>query len=299
VVVQVVEIDETAVQLTKALNGARDRGVAVAVGPLTRTLASAVGDGRVPAPLPLITLTLPDNDVALAPASLAFGLSAEVEARQIVRAALRELPTRATVVPLAGPRFVVLAGSSPLARRVATAFRSELRDAGEAVSSIDARVTYDALQTLTEQMAARKPDAAFFALEAREAAAIRPRLSRALPIYATSQINLGGAEATLLAPELEGVRFVDAPWLLEPDHPAVMVHSRPDQALSGELQRLYALGIDAYRLALEWAQGKRAFQIDGVTGALRVDREHATRVERLPTLAVFRNGVIERTGLGQ
>jgi len=72
------------------------------------------------------------------------------------------------------------------------------------------------------------------------------------------------------------------------------VYPRSEVALSGELQRLYALGIDAYRVMLEWLAGKRAFDLDGVTGRLRVDRNRGPRVERWPTLAVFRSGKIER-----
>jgi outer membrane PBP1 activator LpoA protein len=106
--------------------------------------------------------------------------------------------------------------------------------------------------------------------------------------------HLGGAEAALLAPDLEGVRFVDMPWLLEPDHPAVAVFPRSEQPLTGELQRLYALGIDAYRLAVDWLQGRRAFELDGVTGQLRIDRARSARVERRPSFAVFRGGRIER-----
>ena len=84
------------------------------------------------------------------------------------------------------------------------------------------------------------------------------------------------------------------PWLIDPQHPAVMVYPRAEIALSGELQRLYALGIDAYRLLLEWLAGHRAFELDGVTGRLRVDRARSARVERWPTVAVFRSGRIER-----
>ena len=46
------------------------------------------------------------------------------------------------------------------------------------------------------------------------------------------------------------------PWLLSPDHPAVLSYARPDQAQANiEYQRFYALGIDAYRIARGPAQG--------------------------------------------
>jgi outer membrane PBP1 activator LpoA protein len=165
---------------------------------------------------------------------------------------------------------------------------------------LEVKVGYAVLQTLAERLPQLKEvQAALAALDAREAAFIRPRLPAALPVYATSQVNLGGAEAALLAADLEGVRFVDMPWLLEPDHPAVMIYPRAEVALSGELQRLYALGIDAYRLAAEWVAGRRDFELDGVTGRLRVQRDRSARVERTPLAAVFRSGRIERLESGR
>jgi outer membrane PBP1 activator LpoA protein len=291
VAIQLLEVEDNVVQLRSALTSAQKHGARIVVGPLTRTLVNSLGDGRVVAPLPLLTLNLPESDAAIAPESLAFGLAVVAESRQVVRLALRDQPPPA--VPPANPRFLILAGESPLDRRMATAFSNSLRDQNERATQIDVRVGYQFLQTLTEQLATLKIDAVFCALDARETAFVRPRLPRELPLYATSQVNLGGAESALLAPELEGVRFVDMPWLIEPEHAAVMVYPRSDVALSGELQRLYALGIDSYRVMLEWLAGRREFDLDGVTGKLHVDRGRSPRVERWPTLAVFRSGKIE------
>ncbi len=290
--IQMIEIDDNVAQLKSGLASAQKRGVRLVVGPLTRTSVNALGAGQVVTPLPVLALNTPESDAAISPDSITFGLSVETEARQMVRIALREVPTPAATTT--APRFLVLAGESPLARRMAAAFRDALREQGERAAQIDVRVGYTVLQTLTEQLAALRIDAVFCALDARETAFVRPRLPRELPLYATSQVNLGGAEAALLAPDLEGVRFLDMPWLIDPQHAAVMVYPRAEIALSGELQRLYALGIDAYRIALEWLAGKRAFDLDGVTGRLRIDRARSARVERWPTMAVFRSGKIER-----
>jgi outer membrane PBP1 activator LpoA protein len=80
-----------------------------------------------------------------------------------------------------------------------------------------------------------------------------------------------------------------------------MIYAKPSQALSAELQRLYALGIDGYRLAVHWASsgaataaGSPPFALDGVTGWLQVDRTRSPRVERWPSFAVFRGGKTER-----
>jgi outer membrane PBP1 activator LpoA protein len=56
--------------------------------------------------------------------------------------------------------------------------------------------------------------------------------------------------------------------MLQPDHPAVMVYSRNPPLGSDDLERLRALGIDAFRVAQELYAGKRAVDLDGVTGHL-------------------------------
>jgi outer membrane PBP1 activator LpoA protein len=63
--------------------------------------------------------------------------------------------------------------------------------------------------------------------------------------------------------------------------------------------RLYALGIDAYRVAMVWMKGERRFDIDGVTGRLRVDRAKSLRVERRPVLATYRSGELRRIDIGR
>jgi len=90
-------------------------------------------------------------------------------------------------------------------------------------------------------------------------------LAEQLPIYATSQI-FSGNENTLVNYDLNGIRFVDMPWLLQPDHPAVMSYARANPPLSIDRERLYALGIDAFRLAQLLLSRKIALPLDGVTG---------------------------------
>jgi len=125
----------------------------------------------------------------------------------------------------------------------------------------------------------------FLAVDSERARAVRPYLGNSLATYATSQVNAGGG--TLAANELNGVRFVDMPWLLQPDHPAVMIYPRAQ--LDGvEFERLYALGIDAYRLSLELLKGTREPVLDGVTGQIRLARDQ--HFVRELTIAQFVNG---------
>lgn len=288
--VELIEIDEGTDQVAAALAKARQSGARVIVGPLTRPQVMAAIAAK--SGVPLVTLSLPEGDVS-DPSVLAFGLSIEQEARFLTQTVLaRRGP------PVSDkPRFGVLIGQSSLARRAGAAFRDALKDAGERTRVWQLAVGYESIHKVSEEVNGADLAGVFLALDAREAANVRPRLLHDLPMYATSQVNLGGAEAALLAPELEGVMFIDAPWLVEPDHLAVAVYPKPEQALSGELQRLYALGIDAYRLALEWMGDRTRFKLDGVTGQLEVDRGRSTRVERAPSFAVFRNGAVEAVEL--
>jgi outer membrane PBP1 activator LpoA protein len=86
------------------------------------------------------------------------------------------------------------------------------------------------------------------------------------------------------------VRFFDMPWLLQPDHPAVMIYPRPASPLAPELERLYALGIDAYRLLDVLLDGSvaKALPLDGVTGKLTLEGH---QFQREATPAVMRQGL--------
>jgi outer membrane PBP1 activator LpoA protein len=291
--VRLVEVEDDPQQLLRAMSTARERGVDVIAGPLTRSQVSAAL--RASPSVPMVTLSLPESEAGAPPSLLAFGLSIEQEARAMVQAVVATLmPARPGAPTRLNPRFVLLTGESTLSRRAGAAFRDALRSAGERVTAFTVEMKYEALQSLGDRVFRAEPEGVFLALDAREAAIVRPRLPHDVPLFATSLVNLGGGESALLANDLEGVHFVDVPWLLEADHPAVMVYARSAQPLSAELQRLYALGIDAYRLADAWRSGAVRFGLDGVTGDLQVDRARDARVERWPAFAVFRKGVIER-----
>lgn len=294
--VRVIEIDEDPGQLLRALAAARQQGADVIAGPLTRTQVNTTMKANLS--VPTVTLSLPESDALAPPVLLAFGLSIEQEARAMVQAAVRSLaPPRSGTPTRLTPRFVLLVGEGALSRRAGAAFRDALREAGERVVVFNVDLKYDALQAIGDRVFREGPDGVFLALDAREAAIVRPRLPHDLLLFSTSQVHLGGGESALLANDLEGIHFVDVPWLIESDHPAVMVYARPEQAMSAELNRLYALGIDAYRLATEWAAGRKRFELDGVTGALQVDRTLSARVERWPSFAVFRKGRVERVSV--
>lgn len=129
----------------------------------------------------------------------------------------------------------------------------------------------------------------FLATNAATARLVRPYLDIALPVYATSQVFNGNAD-TLTNFDLNDVRFVDMPWLLEPDHPAVMIYPRLDPAPTPDMERLYALGIDAFRLLQIILTGNTAsaLPLDGVTG--RIDLSGRQQFQREAEPALFKQG---------
>ena len=98
-------------------------------------------------------------------------------------------------------------------------------------------------------------------------------------VYASSQIADGLSEQMLF--DLENVRYIEVPWLAEPDSPVFAGVPRPDFE-DPVLQRLYALGIDAFALAQMLAEPTppERIELDGATGHLSL----------LPSRAFAREG---------
>jgi outer membrane PBP1 activator LpoA protein len=100
---------------------------------------------------------------------------------------------------------------------------------------------------------------------------VRALAGAAIPCYGGGAANPGRTDEPGTS-SLDGVRILDLPWIVLPDHPSVMVYPRPLNAAQPlDMDRLYALGIDAFRIARELAlRGGAPFGIDGVTGRLDV-----------------------------
>jgi len=110
----------------------------------------------------------------------------------------------------------------------------------------------------------------FLALDPTDSRLVRPYVSGMLPVYATSLSVDPRAEPTVNV-DLQGVRYMDMPWFVQPDHPAVMVYPAPRSPMSVEQERLYAFGIDAFRLALQLTKADARAPLDGVTGKITLE----------------------------
>jgi uncharacterized protein len=256
VVVTAIESEATA--LTDACRYSQAAGALVVVAGLTRDGAQAVAGSDCPR-RPVLALN--ELRAEIPPNVYSVSLSLEQEARQAALMAVADGWRSA----------IVISTPSPLSRRVQEAFEREwTRAAGETRRIVFSGNPEEA-PAIRERLASLRGDMVFFALDTAEARAVRPYVSGTLPLYATSMSVNPRAEA-IVNLDLQGVRYGEMPWFIQPDHPAVMAYPQPRIAMSVDEERLYALGIDAYRLALLLARGERSpATLDGVTGRIMLE----------------------------
>ena len=248
----------------------------VIVGPLTRNGVTAV-IGSAATMVPTLALNVPEGASVPPPEIYMLSLQIEAEARQVAQLAWQDgLLTAATVN-----------GDTPLLRRIHQAFVEEFtRLGGTHAAAYTFTSDPEGLSRIKLAVEAGTAEMVFLALDFARARIARPYFGT-LPIYATSQVHPGNADP-LAGFDLAGVRFLDMPWLLQPDHPAVMIYPRPAVSGALELDRFYALGIDAYRIALTLLAGKAESGLDGVTGRLTLGRDQ--QFVRGLTIAQFADG---------
>ena len=258
-------VDDGRATLELCLQAQRGGAVLVVAG-LTRDGATGLARSDCPRQ-PTLVLNQP-QDPEMPARMYSISLSAEQEARQVALMAIND----------GWHAAIVIASPSPLGRRVSEAFEREWgRAAGEARRVAFAGGPEEA-PAIKERIAALRGDMVFLALDQASTRAVRPYISGTLPLYTTSLGVDPRADPTVNV-DLEGVRYVDMPWFVQPDHPAVMVYPAPSSAMSVEQERLYALGIDAYRLSgLLLQADPKSFPLDGVTGRIALDAgRHFTR----------------------
>ena len=258
-------IDNETTALPGACAAAQAAGASIVVAAITRDGASALAKSDC-ARRPVLALNDPQVAATDLPTLFTVSLSLESEARQVAL-----LATENT-----GNSAVVISSDSPLAKRVQEAFEREWsRAAGQIVARIVFTGGPDDAPLIRERLAGVRADLVFMALDQPEARMVRPYISGMLPLYATSMSVNPRAEAVVNV-DLQGLRYVEMPWFVQPDHPAVMVYPQP-RTMSVEEERLYAFGIDAFRIAVELTRPERHFPIDGVTGKLTLEGSRFNR----------------------
>jgi outer membrane PBP1 activator LpoA protein len=285
--VNLIETGDSAQDTLDAYAGALEQNDIV-VGPLARPAVSALAASRL-VTKPTIALNHPEARGpagALPPRLLVIGLSIEDEARQVANWAAGEHPDGAAII---------VSGSSAWQRRIASSFASRWNQLGRTAQTVELAdsngyLSEAALGQLRSQVEAAQPALLFTALDASQVGQVRGAVGTGVPYYGTSSVNPGQEHVMT---ELDGLRLLDLPWEVQPAHQAVMVYPRWNTGgRTLDSDRLYALGIDAFRLAREITlHPGAAFELDGVTGRLSGSFGNGpARFERVQPAAVYQAG---------
>lgn len=258
-------------------------GAEFVVGPLTRDGVAAIASSQL-VTVPTLALNTVDTATPIPTKLFLFGLQTETEAGQVAHLAQE-----------AGKKqSLVIGDDSGLSKRLQAAFRDRWQQEGGSVAFSRFSNDTQQLETL-RRLNSDSNQLVFLALTAEKARIVRPYIAADVPVYATSQIYTGDSD-TLLNNDLSGIRFVDMPWLLQPDHLGVMAYRQNHTAKSTDMERLYALGIDAFRLMTHLLDPLFVSEIsfDGVTGYVRAAPNNL--FTREPVAAHFEQGKVQLLG---
>lgn len=217
-------------------------GAKVIIGPLARPqIAAILSLAKVP--------TLALNTLEGAHANLySLNLSVEGEAKALARRVYGDGLRRP----------VIVVGNGGFDKRIAQSFTAEWQALG---GKNLRRLAPNGLTNIAEA------DVVILAVESTVAKPLLSSLS-GRPIYATSQLH----ERT--GSRLAGVTLMDMPWLTSSGDKLVARYPRSAHSLTISSDRLYALGIDAWRLATRLAANPTAttLHLEGVTGDLTLSK---------------------------
>jgi len=206
-------------------------------------------------------------------------LMLENEARQAARvASLADLHTA-----------IIVSTGNPLSSRLVDAFQVEWKKLG---GNVAANIVFTGDTSVFANLPITPGNMVFIAANADTARKFRPFLDPMLPVYATSQIFKGNTH-TLINYDLRDVVFFDMPWLLQQDRPVVKRYPRLAPGQSMDMERLYALGIDSYRLinVLMNNQEQGDMNLDGVTGIITLGSNHVFEREAVEAEFVDGQGI--------
>jgi len=285
-------------------------GAEFVIGPLRKESVQALASQPQLA-VPLLALNQVEDPTRFNPSLYQFGLAPEDEAREVARLAWREGYTRT----------IALLPNTEWGERVYAAFAAEWEllggitleaerydatktDHGKIISSVlnldSSKARQQQLtrhlgrQLVFEPRRRQDVDFVFLIASSRQARLIRPQLrfyrASSLPVYTTSKVYSGTPDASKDA-DMNGIIFCDMPWTLESggnwEHLQHTINaSWPTNA--SRYRRLYALGIDAYRLT-PYLSSNMFGAYHGVTGNLSLGSQgHISRTLRC---AKFSNGL--------
>jgi hypothetical protein len=268
--------DSTSGSVTALVQRAAADGASLVIGPLQKQAVTKLANSSS-LPVPVLALNLA-TDGGKAPGNLfQFSLSPEDEAASVAKGAWDEGHRTA----------LMLYPEGNWGNRLSRAFRQEWKALG---GQMAASQSYDPAAAdfsgTVAGLSGRAASADFVFLVATSKLArriwpqIRHKIGSDIPVYSTSNIYSGRFD-----PEgdrgLVGLNFVEIPWLVESSSGDPV----SSKGLYKKLPRLYAMGVDAYRLGsrLEWMSDNPQAQVQGKTGILDMDSQR--RIHRQLTLA--------------
>lgn len=302
----VIVIDTAGGNVTSRYLEAVDQGVDLVIGPLARDAVRELATFS-PRDVPILALNSTagvDTDSSL----IQFGLVPEDEGAQIAERAFADGMRRALVINAQQvwaerlmatfeQRFTALGGKVVAHRPFATTGQitdnvAESLLIGE--SEARAREMRRVLASNLEFEPRRRQDIDFVMMAAEPIGArtLKPVLAYHfagdLPVYASSHMYEGSSDRRVTA-DLDGIRFVGMPWLLEPlPLRAEVERAWPENHASAAA--FHAMGIDAWHLQQRLpllADGRSRHP--GMTGRLRLEADG--RLLRELTWAVLHNGL--------
>jgi outer membrane PBP1 activator LpoA protein len=237
-----------------------------------------------------------------------FGLAAEDEARLIAERAFQ----------IGYRRVLALSPDNDWGKRIYAAFEQRWLNLGGAVAEQrfykqkkdynpeikallnvdDSQQRYKTIRRLMRESVEFEPrrrqdaDWVFLVALPKQGRQIRPmfdfNFAGDLPVFSTSQI-FSGKQNRKKDNDLNGIQFTDLPWLLENSELKTDVEKNQKRA-KGNYARLYAMGVDAFRLypRLKQLAALPHSKIFGVTGDLSIDSQG--KIHREMPFAVFKRG---------
>jgi outer membrane PBP1 activator LpoA protein len=261
-------------------------------------------------PLPTLALNYSDQiAIAEQPDNFyQYGLAAEDEAHLIAERAFR----------LGYRRVLALSPDNDWGKRIYAAFEQRWVDLGGDVAEQrfykqkkdynpeikallnvdDSQQRYTTIRRLMREPVEFEPrrrqdaDWVFLVALPKQGRQIRPmfdfNFAGDLPVFSTSQI-FSGQQNRKKDSDLNGIQFTDLPWLLESSELKTNVEKNQKRA-KGNYARLYAMGVDAFRLypRLKQLAALPHSKIFGVTGELSLDGQG--KIHRKMPFAVFKGG---------
>jgi len=268
--------DSASGSVTALVKEAAADGASLVIGPLQKQEVDKLA-GSSSLPIPVLALNMATT-AGNPPANLyQFSLSPEDEAASVAKGA-RDAGHRTALM---------LYPEGNWGNRMSRAFRQEWKALGGKMAASQAFDPAAAdFSSTVASLSDRAGGADFVFLVATAKLArqiwpqIRQKIGADIPVYSTSHIYSGRFD-----PEddrgLVGLNFAEIPWLVEP----ASGDSVSAKGLHKKLPRLYAMGVDAYRLGsrLGWMSANPKAQVQGKTGVLSMDSRR--RIHRQLTLA--------------